>query len=351
MQNFNAFLSQFNTLSADELDICANKILQIIKQSQDAPQPCDDDNVCNCRRCSSDRIYKYGKDKNGKQRYKCKDCGTLFVHDSFSVVSYTRKDYGVWEKFIKLTLQQASLEVCAKECEICVRTAFVWRHKILDALSHEQDNRVLSGVIEIDEMYIPISYKGNHKFSKKFKMPREPHKRGSTDGAYPLSSKACVMCGYERNGQSYAEVLGAGQTTLKMISHAFDYRLVPDSLLLSDKSSCIKKYFESRTGISHIQMQAHINPKDVHSPPEIKGAFHIQNINNIHSRIRRFLRPYNGVSTKYLNHYISLFIWIENCKKIASATLEEQTSEMINTRNTYISEKELADFPPIPFAA
>lgn len=351
MQDFNAFLSQLNTLSADELEICSKKILQILKQNQDAPQPYADDNICNCRRCSSDRIVKYGKDKNGKQRYKCKDCGTLFVYDSFSVVSHTHKDYAVWEKFIKLTLCRESLETCAKECDISVRTAFVWRHKILDTLAHEQDNRVLSGVIEIDEMYIPISYKGNHKKSKKFTMPRLPRKRGGTDGAFPLSSKACVMCGYERNGQSYGEVLGAGQTTLKMISHAFDFRLVPDSLLLSDKSSCIKRYFENKKSISHVQMHAHINPKDVHSPPEVKGAFHIQNINNLHSRIRKFIIPYNGVSTKYLNHYIGLFIWIENCKKISSATLEEQTNEMLVLNNTYISEKELVDFPPIPFVA
>ena len=80
MQDFNAFLSQLSTFSAEELEICSKKILQILKQNLDAPQPYADDNVCNCRRCSSDRIVKYGKDKNGKQRYKCKDCGILFVY-------------------------------------------------------------------------------------------------------------------------------------------------------------------------------------------------------------------------------------------------------------------------------
>lgn len=36
----------------------------------------------------------------------------------------------------------------------------------------------LSVVVEADETFTALSYKGNHKRSHNFKMPRRPHKRG-----------------------------------------------------------------------------------------------------------------------------------------------------------------------------
>lgn len=35
----------------------------------------------NCPNCESKRIVKNGKIHNGKQNYKCKDCGRQFVED------------------------------------------------------------------------------------------------------------------------------------------------------------------------------------------------------------------------------------------------------------------------------
>ena len=94
--------------------------------------------VEHCRKCGADRIVKYGQDKNGKQRYKCKCCGATFTETSYSVISRTRHSKSVWEIYIHLLLVGASLEECAFQCGISVRTAFIWRHKILNALQNDQ---------------------------------------------------------------------------------------------------------------------------------------------------------------------------------------------------------------------
>ena len=85
-----------------------------------------------CRKCDSEKVIKFGVDKNGKQRYRCKCCGATFTETSYSVVSRTRHSDEVWEKYIHLLLVGASLEECAFQCGISVRTAFIWRHKILN---------------------------------------------------------------------------------------------------------------------------------------------------------------------------------------------------------------------------
>ena len=39
-------------------------------------------------------------------------------------------------------------------------TAFSWRHKILDAIGKGVENDSLSGIVEADETFMPVSYKG-----------------------------------------------------------------------------------------------------------------------------------------------------------------------------------------------
>jgi len=45
-----------------------------------------------------------------------------------------------------------------------------------------------------------------------------------------------------------------------------------------------------------------------------KRLYHISHINSIHSLFKGWLRPFNGVSTKYLANYIHWFRWLQNYK-------------------------------------
>ena len=302
-----------------------------------------------CRKCSAKQVVKFGKDKNGKQRYKCKSCGATFTETSFSAISRTRHSDVVWSDYIYLLLKGASLEECAFRCGISVRTAFIWRHKILHALQKDQSNRMMGGIIEADEMFLPVSYKGNHSKSKRFTMPRSPFKRG-TDNRSNRIAKACIMCAVERNGQSYSEVIGVGQPTTKMIDHAFGKRIIPDSIMLADGALAMKNYFTKKTDVALVQLQSTTSGSHKGGDPEIRGIYHIQSVNNYHKRLTGFLRRYNGVSTKYLNHYVSLFAWIENHKSL-DCTLEESVQTFILEHSHYVTPGNLFEMPAIPQVA
>lgn len=94
-----------------------------------------------------------GHRKDGTQRYVCKDCGKSFVIATNSIVSGTRKDLSVWEKYIDCMMSGLSIRKTAVACGIHRNTAFLWRHNILDALQNMADDVTLDGIIEADETF------------------------------------------------------------------------------------------------------------------------------------------------------------------------------------------------------
>ena len=348
MDKVRQLLNAAKSLSEQELKRVSESLLKMLGQTNGV----HGDSVVRvekCRKCNGDKIVKFGVDKNGKQRYRCKSCGATFTETSFSVVAGTRHSNEVWKTYIRLLLTGTCLEESARQCKISVRTAFIWRHKILNALQADQSNRVMAGIIEADEMFIPVSYKGNHKKSKRFVMPRAAFKRGSDNHSHH-SPKVCIMCAAERNGQRYGEVIGVGQPTSEMIAHAFEKRLVPDSIMLADGAPALKSYFKGKESIGLITLKSNVTGKPGGHVPEVIGAYHIQTVNNLHNRFRRFLRVYNGVSTKYLNHYINLFIWIENHKGL-EIDLETSMKSYIGGNGTYAPARTLFERPALPKAA
>ena len=349
MERLDKIISAAESLEQKDLETLSSKILQMLKLSSDSNPDQEEDQVHSCRRCSSSSILKYGKDKNGKQRYKCKNCNTIFYETSYSVVSKSRHPLSVWKKYIVLLLKGTSLNECAKECDISVQTAFTWRHKILHALQLDQADRVLGGAVEIDDMFFSLSYKGNHNKSRSFTMPRKSYKRG-TDNTAASGGKACVLCAVERRGQTYAEVVGIGKVSVDELKYAFDTRLLGDSIAMTDKAPEFNLYFKD-SSIELVSLRSHADKHKPNGPPEIKGSFHIQNVNNLHCRIRKTMKRYNGVATKYLNHYISLFIWIENYKKIDEYNMQNYMLETMCENNSYISYNDIVKLPPVPHVA
>ena len=82
----------------------------------------------------------------------------------------------VWEKYIRCMLDGLSLRKTAEDCGLSVKTAFIWRNKILNALAKRSENsgRQLKGIVEADEVFFRVSYKGSRH------LPRKAHKRGGS---------------------------------------------------------------------------------------------------------------------------------------------------------------------------
>lgn len=164
-------LHNIDALSDTEQKALAGKLLEILSAPQNKENllngedtsKFNDDAVVVCPYCGGTHIVKRGfSDDHVSRRYVCRSCGKSFHRTTNSVLSNTHKSAEVWEQFIRLTLKGASLEVCSRRCKIAIGTAFAWRHKILAAMAQDQTARMMSGIVEMDETFVSISYKGNH---------------------------------------------------------------------------------------------------------------------------------------------------------------------------------------------
>lgn len=341
----NVLFEQLQNLNANELEEVSGIILQMLSHAKGS-EITSNSHIETCRKCGGTHITKHGKDRHGKQRYKCASCGCTFTAASYSTISYSHYSEKKWRKYIELLLRGDSLRACSKECNISLPTAFYWRHKILNALQYDQKERKLSGVIEMDDTFFGVSYKGNHKKSKNFVMPRKALKRG-TDNTGWINEKVCVMCAEERNGQVYGEVLGIGAANVPKLSYAFDERILDDSICIADSIQTYKTYFKEKP-VQLIQVVSPTNKRSKKRFAEKKSAFHIQNVNNFHQRFRKFMRGYNGVATKYLNHYVNLFVWIENHKQMS---LSQTMTEYLANKSCYLSARKITEKPALPEVA
>ena len=106
-----------------------------------------------CPLCGCIHVVRNGHRKDGTQRYICNDCGKSFVIATNSIISGTRKDLAVWEKYIDCMMNGLSICKTAAACGIHRNTAFIWRHKILDALQNWQMKLNLMELLRLTKLF------------------------------------------------------------------------------------------------------------------------------------------------------------------------------------------------------
>ena len=262
-------------------------------------------------------------------------------HMVSSFVSGTRKDLSVWEQYIDCMMNGLSIRKTAVACGIHRNTAFLWRHKILDALQNMADDVTLDGIIEADETFFAISYKGNHSKSKTFAMPRKAHKRGHSTHIRGLSQeKVCVPCAVNRNGLSISKITNTGRVSTRDLHHIYDGRIKTNSTLVTDKMNSYVR-FTNANGIDLVQLK---------TGKAKKGIYNIQHINSYHSQLKRFMRGFNGVSTKYLNNYL---VWNNLVNYAKESDMEKRNIFLTFVLATLKTAKcrDLSNRPAVPLVA
>lgn len=153
--------------------------------------------IHSCPHCKSTSFVKNGTSR-GTKRFLCKDCGKSFTTTTNTIFFNKKKDLSVWQKYIHCMIEKYSLRKSAEICNIALSTAFYWRHKILDALQNMMNEVELDGVVEADETFMPLSFKGHHK---NFNLPRLSKRRGSPASMRGLSKEqVCVSCSVNLDG-------------------------------------------------------------------------------------------------------------------------------------------------------
>lgn len=163
----------------------------------------------------------------------------------------------------------------------------------------------VDGVVEMDETFFPLSYKGNHKRSG-FKMPRPARKRGKQVQLRGISrEQVCVASALDRNGNIILESVCTGRIGYKDLERLYTGRIDENSIICTDSHKSYLRFAKD----------LHLDHKRIMRGHFKNGIYHINHINSLHSRLKLWMAKFKGVSTKYLPNYLSWYKWIESFSK------------------------------------
>ena len=314
--------------------------------------------IC-CPFCkSTDYILSGAYQTQGEkiQRYKCRSCGKVFTPNRKSLVSGSSFSFRDWIKFIDCLYNGYTLEQIAKSCDISIRTAHDNRTRLFYALKLLNDKVQLQGNVVIDETYIPVSFKGNHSKRDDFIMPRESYKRGGENHEKGITDNhVCIVCAVDDTGNSIAKVAGTGNPSAAKLKYVLQEHFGSEIFCLySDKSAVIRRFAEACGYEVKQEKPLRKGTKKAAGVAFNRDTFiinrYLQIVNAYHSRLKKFLSRFSGISTKYLSGYLYLFAWKERNKERDPAEAYKELLAVLAEPNNYISVEDILKEGHLPDA-
>jgi transposase-like protein len=330
MQNID-LLEQFSQLTDFQKDQLKRKIHDFIQFNQFVQNT--HYSVCPVCGVSEPRIIKKGF-LGGKQRVLCKECGRKFVTTCGRLNYNSQQSEASWSIVIVDTLNAIPLHETAAEMDCAVDTVFHMRHKFLLLLEQVlfEQGEVMEGIVEIDETYLPDSFKGIKRTEgRKARKHGEPaEKRGLSD------EKMCVFMGTNRMGKEVAQCVNRARPSSQEVIEVFGDVIKEKSMLINDG------LFSNYERIKRNQLTSMI----VSDHHEFTDVLHLNTVNTMHSGFKTRYRFYRGVSSKYLNRYLALdvfmrrFTGMDNQEKLMGF-LQKTKGFMISLTNKSVKTQNL----------
>jgi len=252
-----------------------------------------------CPHCSNKGIRANGKLK-GVQRYVCNGCNKNFS-ETTGKFWYNIKKKDKFNRYLYCLLCGYSIRKSAKETGISIQTSFDWRHKLLTSFSSVSIDE-FQGIVESDDLFFSFSEKGNRN------LDRAPKKRGEKASKAGISNeKVAVIATCDRNGNKDFKVATRGRISKKDLDKVLKGKLGKADVLCSDSHRSYGAFAKANT-IEHKKFNATKGQRTVDK------IYHVQNVNNLDMRLRKFMDSFNGVATKYLQNYLNWFLVLEKIK-------------------------------------
>lgn len=249
--------------------------------------------------CKSIEIIKYGKNKSGSIRYKCKSCGKTFSSLKDTLFFSSKINLKAWFAFLECILSGSStLEACIV-AKISPVTGVEWMKKIFKTLNHYQENIILGKKVYIDETYV-------HEDSSKIyflddigkikKVKKQP--RGIS------RNKICILLATDED-KSIGYIVCHGRPQRKRIYNICKDHLIKQSTVIGDIDNSIT-YTAEKMELKRIMYKSNT----------YEAYENLEPIDQLCARFKFFIDKHRGFKKKFLADYINLFIFIDNEKKI-----------------------------------
>ena len=276
-----------------------------------------------CPHCGNIHVYKRGI-KNGVQSYSCKSCGKWY-RETTGTPLYNIQLKEKWQSYLGLMEKGIPIKKIAKELDISIQTSFDWRHKILSSLEQFVPKE-LTDTVECDELELSLSNKGEHNLTRKPRRRANDFKRNENKEEV---STVQVITAVERDtGNKFFRVVETKRLNKEQIAKALDGKIANGTTLITDKHYSYLSYTKDNDTITHKRLLAkeHVDKRNKN--------IHLQKVNNVHSQVRDFIRPFNGVSSKYLQNYLNWYAYQDKIRN-SKTTLKMWFIAILLSSNAY----------------
>ncbi len=135
-----------------------------------------------CCKCGSDCVLRNGHDdaQPHRQRYLCRSCGCRFDDLSDTVLAGRHQPLRIWILCLYFMGLNLSNRQIAQELDLNVNDVQEMTRQLREDFAQKAPQVVLSGEVEIDEVYVVAGHKGN---------PAAVEKKGAKVGATACAAR------------------------------------------------------------------------------------------------------------------------------------------------------------------
>lgn len=219
------------------------------------------------------------------------------------------------------------LREAAKRVGICLQTSFDRRHKILTAFKDVACNK-MEGIIEGDETFFLYSEKGNRNIEN-----RKVRKRGGSAKKAGISNEqVAVLVSTDRNENMIIEQVCLGRVKTQDIENVLGKWIDEKAGVLCTDYHASYQGFAGKKQLKHVRLKGSIKQHVK------KKVYHIQNVNNLHSMLKKWMVRFDGVATKYLQNYMN---WYRLTRKLKNEVNRPSAylTNALTSNQAYISAK------------
>jgi len=240
-----------------------------------------------CPHCHCAQVHRCGQ-ASGLQRWRCLACRKSYNALTGTPLARLRKRE-LWLPFLSCLLESETVRKAAQRVGVHPSTSFRWRHRFAPGAACKRPT-LLGGMVEADETYLLESQKGSRR------LDRPPRRRGGVARRRGINrDHDCLLVARDRSKQTLDFHTGRGPASSAQLERCLGPVLATDALLISDSARAYVD-FAARAGIRHEAI-------NVRAGERAPGAIHLNNVNGWHSRFKTWLRRFNGVASRYLQHY------------------------------------------------
>jgi transposase-like protein len=251
-----------------------------------------------CPNCDKSHVVGHGTYK-GRSRFLCKSCNKSFNDYTGTVLSGIKK-IDQFQSYLQLVLESVTIRKAAEKLGLHTSTILDWRHKIASSLEQINGSKFI-GIVECDDKLININEKGSKNLEREaYKRPSDRKtKRGVSD------DKISIIVASDRKGNPTMKVAKRGRIDTKSVDKSIGDLMSVDNILCSDKHPSLISWAKEN------KVEHHTFLSKNHG---INKTYHVQNVNSIDNLYERWIKPFYGISTKYLGQYLNWFMFLQSVK-------------------------------------